>query len=83
MQSSYLPAGCTQADIDARFAPDEPAWVARYTTQLARQLERIAAMRAELAATRFDGAYDSTDIVGYLDDEMQTLRQHMAHPLPE
>ncbi|WNM09490.1 hypothetical protein RI056_05955 [Komagataeibacter nataicola] len=40
-------------------------------------------MRAELAATRFDGAYDTTDIVGYLDDEMQTLRQHMAHPLPE
>ncbi|MGY6770883.1 hypothetical protein [Komagataeibacter sp. NFXK3] len=83
MQNSYLPAGCTQADIDARFAPDEPAWVARYTTQLAHQLEQIAAMWAELAATRFDGAYDSTDIVGYLDDEMQTLRQHMAHPLPE
>ncbi|AQU87925.1 hypothetical protein B0W47_11080 [Komagataeibacter nataicola] len=83
MPGSYLPAGCTQADIDARFAPDEPAWVARYIAQLACQLERIAAMRAELAATRFDGAYDTTDIVGYLDDEMQTLRQHMAHPLPE
>ncbi|MGS0648419.1 hypothetical protein ACU81Q_12400 [Komagataeibacter melomenusus] len=83
MHSSYLPAGCTQADIDARFAPDEPAWVARYITQLVGQLERIAAMRAELAAVRFDGAYDSTDIVGYLDDEMQALRQHMAHPLPE
>ncbi|QHC35280.1 hypothetical protein [Komagataeibacter xylinus] len=83
MQSAYLPAGCTQADIDARFAPDEPAWLARYTAQLGRQLERIAAMRAELATTRFDGAYDSTDIVGYLDDEMQTLRQHMAQPLPE
>lgn len=80
MNDPYLPAGCTQADIDARFEPDEPAWVATYVIQLRRRLDRLAAIRAELAADCFDGAYDGVDILGYLDDEMETVRMAMAQP---
>ena len=80
MHDPYLPAGCTQADIDARFEPEEPAWVAPYVMQLQRRLNRLATIRAELATECFDGAYDGMDILGYLDDEMETVRMAMRHP---
>ncbi|GCE83817.1 hypothetical protein [Komagataeibacter diospyri] len=80
MHDPYLPAGCNQADIDARFEPEEPAWVTPYVTQLQHRLNRLAAIRVELASDRFDGAYDGVDILGYLDDEMETVRMAMAHP---
>ncbi|MCE2565070.1 hypothetical protein [Komagataeibacter sp. FNDCF1] len=82
MQDPTLPDGCTQAAIDACFAPDEPPWVARHVLRLRHHLARLGAIRAELAATHFEGAYDTTDIVGYLDDEMETVRIAMAHPVP-
>lgn len=81
MHDPYLPDNCTQASLDARFEPEEPAWVARYVAQLAHRRDRLMAMRAELSAARFDGAYDNTDIVGYLDDEIETVRMAMANPL--
>ncbi|GBQ58568.1 hypothetical protein [Komagataeibacter swingsii] len=80
MHDPYLPAGCTQADIDARFEPEEPGWVASYVMQLQHRLHRLVAIRAEFAADRFDGAYDGVDILAYLDDEMATVRMAMAHP---
>lgn len=80
MPDPYLPDGCSPAAIDARFEADEPAWVARYVAQLEQRLARLAAIRAELAAIRFDGAYDGADILGYLDDEMETVTMAMAHP---
>lgn len=80
MHDPYLPAGCTQADIDARFEPEEPGWVASYVTQLQHRLDRLEAIRAEFAADRFEGTYDGMDILGYLDDETETVRMAMAHP---
>ncbi|MCE2575540.1 hypothetical protein [Komagataeibacter sp. FNDCR2] len=81
MHDPNLPDNCTQAFIDARFEPEEPAWAARYVVQLAHRRDRLVAMRAELAATRFDGPYDNTDIVGYIDDEIETVSAAMADPL--
>lgn len=83
MHDPFLPAGCTQTDIDARFAPDEPAWIAPYVAQLQRRLDRLATIRAELATDRFDGAYDGVDILGYLADEMETVRMVMADPVAD
>ncbi|GAB6967168.1 hypothetical protein JCM25156A_12050 [Komagataeibacter kakiaceti JCM 25156] len=80
MHDPNLPDNCTQASIDARFEPEESAWTARYVAQLAHRRDRLAAMRTELAAARFDGSYDNTDIVGYIDDEIETVSAAMAHP---
>ncbi|GCE80548.1 hypothetical protein LV478_04600 [Komagataeibacter oboediens] len=80
MHDPHLPAGCTQTDIDARFEPEEPAWVASYVTQLRHRLDRLETIRMELAADCFDGAYDGADILGYLDDEMETVRMEIEHP---
>ncbi|GAN87716.1 hypothetical protein LU298_03915 [Komagataeibacter intermedius] len=80
MHDPRLPAGCTQADIDARFEPEEPTWVASYVTQLQHRLDRLEMIRMELAADCFDGAYDGADILGYLDDEMETVRMEIGRP---
>ncbi|BAK83894.1 hypothetical protein [Komagataeibacter medellinensis] len=82
MQDPYLPDGCTPADIDARFASDEPPWVAHHVRQLQQYLCYLATIRAELAAVRFEGPYDTCDIVAALDGEMESAREAIAHPLP-
>lgn len=82
MQDPYLPDGCTQAAIDARFAPDEPPWVAWHVRQLRQYLLRLGMIRAELAAARFVGPYDTDDIVDALDGEMEAARQAITHPEP-
>ena len=82
MQDPTLPDGCTLAAIDARFMPDEPPWVAYHVRQLRHYLLRLAAIRSELAAIRFEGPYDTRDIVAALDGEMETAREAIACPLP-
>ncbi|PYD74964.1 hypothetical protein CFR71_11930 [Novacetimonas pomaceti] len=57
---------------------DHPRWAVRYVAQLWARLARLAEMRAELSAARFEGAYDGADLIGYLDDECDTVRATLA-----
>ena len=57
---------------------DHPRWAVRYVAQLRARLARLAQMRDELSAIRFDGAYDGADLLGYLDDECDTVRTALA-----
>ncbi|MCW4590786.1 hypothetical protein NO263_09345 [Gluconacetobacter entanii] len=54
------------------------AWAMRYEAQLRARLVRLGQIRAELSATRFDGTYDGADLLGYLEDECDTLRTALA-----
>ncbi|EFG83122.1 hypothetical protein GHA01_27730 [Novacetimonas hansenii] len=57
---------------------DHPRWAVRYVAQLRARLLRLSQIRSELSATRFEGAYDGADLLGYLDDECDTVRTALA-----
>ncbi|POF63631.1 hypothetical protein CFR73_09945 [Novacetimonas maltaceti] len=63
---------------DAAICADYPDWAVRYEAQLKARLARLGQIRAELSATRFEGTYDGADLLGYLEDECDTLRLALA-----